>query len=69
MEWTDIECGGYNIKAVDFLDGVLVWAIWFESVFVPGWRIKHATGNFDAARLVRRGVTAPEYKIRFVLDE
>ena len=71
MEWTVIDYCGTQIEAMDFLDGVIVTAgvPCFEPVFVPGWRIRHAGGDADAARLVRRSVTAPDYKIRFVLDE
>ena len=71
MDWTEIDHCGTEIEAIDFLDGILMTAAFlrYDPVFVPGWCIRHAGGDADAARLVRRSVTAPDYKIRFVLDE
>ena len=76
MKWTAIKYCGDEVLATNFLDGVVVGRLPPEmhdpdvpSFFIPGWRIKLATGDADAPSLVRRGGPTSEYKIRFVLDE
>ena len=54
MEWTKIDYDGTEVKATDFLNGVLVkigvvggW----HTVFVPGYYVQEMRGDMDGPSL------------------
>ena len=59
------------LDALDFCDGVLVndtENLWGDPVYIPGWRIKHKTGDMCHSVLVRRD-PGPAKEYSFVLRE
>ena len=63
MEWTTIDYGDQDIRAMDFLDGVLVELCSGEVVGWPGYYIKYPTGDMDGPQLMPRKEHKAEFEI------
>ena len=61
MEWTTIDYGGTEIRATDFLNGVLILMVNDLLVFIPGYYVKQREAEMDGPALRERKTKAKEF--------
>ena len=64
MEWVTVTYAGVEIRAANFLDGVLARPVGtLEIISYPGWYIQKPTGDMDGPMFRKRKAKAKEFAI------